>query len=304
MSNPQNLQRHNPKSTLGRVLITGAGGQLGTEWRSELDRRNLPFEAFGSAELDITDSDQVEELISRVRPDVIINAAAYTKVDLAEQERDKAFSVNADAVGKLAASARSIGALLVHYSTDYVFSGAAQDRVKWPEGYPEEAETHPVNTYGASKLEGEVRLRESGVDWLCLRVSWLCGAHGKNFIKTVRRVASANGEMRVVNDQYGSPTFTPDLVRKSLAMIASGRRGMVHVSSRGETNWHEFACEIVRLSGIRATIHPIPTREYPTPAPRPAFSRMDCSRMEGFGLPAVPWKEGLAEVIRELDSHE
>ena len=306
MSNVKNVFRVDADAIPRNVLITGAGGQLGTEWRAVLDSLNRPYEAFGSSELDITNETQVMDLISRVRPDVIINAAAYTKVDLAEQETERAFAVNADAVGHLARAAHATGALLVHYSTDYVFSGAAEDRTRWPEGYPEEADTNPVNAYGASKLAGERALWESDAEWLCLRVSWLCGAYGNNFIKTVRRITSGSGEMRVVQDQVGSPTFTPDLVRKTLGLVASSShgtskpRGIVHVSSGGETNWYEFACEIVRQSGIQATIHPIPTSEYPTPAPRPAFSLLNCDRLEGFGLPVVPWQEGLREVIRQL----
>lgn len=325
MSNVKNVFRVDADAIPRNVLITGAGGQLGTEWRAMLDSLNHPYEAFGSSELDITNETQVMDLISKVRPDVIINAAAYTKVDLAEQETERAFAVNAEAVGHLARAAHAIGALLVHYSTDYVFSGTTEDRTRWPEGYPEEADTNPVNAYGASKLAGERALRESDAEWLCLRVSWLCGAYGNNFIKTVRRIASGSGEMRVVQDQVGSPTFTPDLVRKTLGLVASSShstssshgtsnprgisnprgtsnpRGIVHVSSEGETNWYEFACEIVRQSGIRATIQPIPTSEYPTPAPRPAFSLLNCDRLEGFGLHIVPWQEGLREVIRQLE---
>lgn len=292
-----NQTRNNP----GHVLVTGSGGQLGTEWVRALKQENIPHTHFRSGELDITNESQVFEKISSIKPDLIINAAAYTNVDKAETEKDMAFAVNAEGVAHLAKAAKKTGALLVHYSTDYVFSGSLNDRETWPAGYPEEAPADPVNSYGASKRRGEELLMEHGGDWLLIRVSWLCSAFGHNFIKTVQRICKEKGEMRIVNDQFGSPTYTADVVEKTLALTSAGERGIFHVASEGEISWYDFGCEIARQSGLDASVHPIPSEDYPTPAPRPSFSLLNCSKLIGCGCHQQHWKEGLQEIIQQMN---
>lgn len=255
-------------------MITGAGGQLGSEWVRQLTMMDIDFQACDSKSLDITDAAAVNEAISSIKPDYLINTAAYTKVDQAEEEPDIADAVNFHAVRNLGESCRKHNVKLVHYSTDYVFPGAAEDRAKFPDGYPENADTQTVNRYGSSKLKGEEALRETGCDHIINRVSWLCGADGHNFMKTMLRLAKERDELKVVADQFGSPTFAFDVVKANLRLLEIGFSGTIHTTTEGLHTWHGFASAIISAAGLKTIATPITSDQFPMKAPRPAFSKL------------------------------
>jgi len=279
-------------------LVTGAGGQLGSEWVRFLEKKGYSYKAFGSGELDITDPAAVITSMNWVNPDIVINCAAYTNVDRAESETEKAYSVNREGVKNLAGACRAAGILLVHYSTDYVFPGKKEDEEIYPEGYSEDAETNPVNQYGKTKLAGERELIESGADFLLIRVSWLCGPGGSNFVNTMLRLASERDTVNVVDDQAGSPAYTFDVVEKTDALIRSGERGIYHISSEGKLTWADFAEEIFRISGLETAVNRISSDEYPMDAGRPAFSLLSKKKLIRAGLRPVNWKDGLNELLK------
>ncbi len=283
-----------------KFLITGGGGQLGREWGRYLSANNLSFSAYSSDELNITDARKATSVIKNETPDVVVNCAAYTQVDRAESESEKAYLVNSDGVKNIAEICKKEGIRMVHYSTDYVFPGNAEDQKKYPDGYPEDAETDPINMYGASKRAGEVAFKDSGVNGLLIRVSWLCGMYGSNFVKTMLRVGSERKELRVVNDQIGAPSFATDVVKKTIQLIEREEEGTVHLSSSGVISWAEFADEIFRQSNLNVKVEHITTDEYPTKAKRPAFSLLCNGKLEILRIPQIEWKQGLAELMRQL----
>ena len=293
-----------------RFLITGANGQLGFE----LQRALAPLgevEACGRDACDLSSPDSIRAAVRAAKPDVIFCAGAYTAVDKAESEPDLARAVNATAPGILGEEAAKLGALVIHYSTDYVFDGAK------PSAYREEDATNPLGIYGKTKLEGENALAASGADHLIFRTSWVFGAHGKNFIKTILRLASSRDELRIVADQFGAPTGAALLADASTHIatryLRDGREnfpfGLYHLAASGETSWHGFAQHIVAKataanSPLQATIDrilPIPAAEYPTPAARPANSRLDTSKFRtAFGLHLPDWTDGVDQVLDVL----
>lgn len=284
-------------------LVLGAGGQLGTEWCRRLDELDLQFAGYGSKELDIMNPEALQKAMTRLQPEVVVNCAAYTKVDQAEEEPDRARSINATAVRPLAEMCRDFRARLVHYSTDYVFPGRKQDRDRYPKGYPEDAAVDPINVYGQTKWEGEQAIRECGGKHLIVRVSWLCGAHGGNFVKTMLRLADERDELKVVNDQFGSPTFTADVVQHTLSLLEQEVSGTVHVTSRGIISWYVFALAIMDLSGKNVNIRPVGSSQFPTRAQRPAFSKLDTYRLERHvGDALTTWKTGLRKLLEEMQS--
>jgi dTDP-4-dehydrorhamnose reductase len=300
-----------------RVMLTGAAGQVGVEMARSLAGR-AEVAAFDRARLDLADADALAARVREVRPHVIVNAAAYTAVDRAEQELDAARAINARAPGILAEEARRLGALLVHFSTDYVFDGTKA------QPYLETDATAPVNAYGLSKLEGEQAVRAAGCDQLVLRTSWVYGPHGRNFMLTMLKLGATRPELRVVNDQRGAPTSSRQIAAgvmrllgctaEAPVMTASGLEraraagGLYHFSAAGETTWFDFAREIfaarARSSG-RAFTEPrliaIPSSEFPTPARRPANSVLSNARMQSaFGFALAPWERGLEEALSAL----
>ena len=288
-----------------RVLVTGAGGQVGAEVARELGGF-AEVVAHGRSTLDLALPDQIAARIREARPDVIVNAAAYTAVDRAETEEALAHAVNGVAPGIIAAEARRAGALLVHFSTDYVFDGTAQ------RPYVESDVVNPLGVYGRSKLAGEEAVAASGCAHVTLRTSWVYGARGKNFMLTMLRLAASHPELRVVNDQRGAPTSSTQLARAVRAILARGdgareASGLYHASAGGETTWFEFAREIFALrarsdSGFVAPrLAPITTAQYPLPARRPAYSVLSnekLGRVLGVRIPA--WREGLEEALSAL----
>ncbi len=285
-------------------LITGSGGQLGQDWVRYARRNNLNFTAVTSSGLDITDKEKVHQFLKTEKPDVVINCAAYTKVDQAETETEKAFAVNADGVKHLAESCRTIGALLVHYSTDYVFAGNLADRDTYPRGYTEEAPRNPSNIYGKSKHTGEIALIGSGTEYLLIRVSWLCGRYGSNFVKTMLRLVKEREEVSVVNDQFGSPSFAFDVVEKTDALIRNNLRGTYHISSNGELAWADFADQVFQESGTGTSVKQISSEQFAAKAKRPAYSLLCNKKMEKAGIKPLDWKDGLSRLMKQLNEDE
>lgn len=284
-------------------LVTGAGGQLGREWTKFLSGTDCSFTAYHSGNLDITDQATVEETLQKEKPDVVINCAAYTKVDQAENEQKKAFLVNEAGIKNLVEGCKKINAKLVHYSTDYVFSGDPDDREVYPRGYTEDAEPDPVNAYGESKRAGEIVLQNSGISWLLIRVSWLCGAEGKNFVKTMIRLADEKKSLNVVNDQLGAPSFTFDVVEKTDRLLQMNKEGIYHISSSGEITWADFAKEIFKQTGQQAVVNEVPSSEFVTEAQRPGYSLLSNRKIETFGGGQIDWKAGLQTLIRQIENH-
>jgi dTDP-4-dehydrorhamnose reductase len=285
-----------------KILLTGRTGQLG--W--ELERTLAPLgevTAVDSAQLDLRDGAVIRRHLRDIRPDIIINAAAYTAVDKAEEEPDAAWAINAAAPAVLGEEARRLGALVIHYSTDYVFDGAKDAP------YAETDVPNPLNIYGRSKLAGELALQETGAACIILRTSWVYGLRGKNFLLTMLRLAKEKRSLRVVDDQVGAPTWSRLVAEATAQMVAkhgsdlTGYGGLYHLTCQGETSWYGFAREIFALApaflGEAVDIRPITTDGYPTAAVRPLYSVLAGDKFRGtFGLALPHWREGLAMALK------
>lgn len=283
-----------------RYLITGAGGQLGKEWVTRLQEDQNEFAAFDSSDMDITDGDLVRKKIRSFEPDFVINCAAYTNVDSAEDYPELAFRVNAQGPEILAKECRKSAAKLIHYSTDYVFPGRESDAEKYPEGYPEDALQAPVNVYGKSKKEGEDAVRKYAGRYLVIRVSWLCGRYGDNFLKTMLRVSRERQEVRIVNDQIGSPSFCHDVVDKSLQLIELEQQGVYHVTSAGKISWYDFARKIFELNQTEVICKAVSSGEFSAKAVRPKFSLLNTAKIKDIGIQPVHWEKGTKELLQQL----
>ena len=276
-----------------RVLVTGARGMLARALIPELERRGHEVIGLGRDALDVTDADAVERAVREWVPDVVVQCAAYTRVDDAETDEATAFAVNAEGTRNVARACRAVGARLVYPSTDYVFDGRASSPYR-PDHPPA-----PLNAYGRSKLAGEEAAREAG-DWVVARTSWLYGAGGRNFVSTILRRAMEGVPLRVVDDQRGTPTWTGTLAVTLAGLLeADVPSGIYHTTGRGETTWYGFAREALRLAGIDADIVAIPTEAFPTPARRPQYSVLDCSRTEAIVGRLPDWREALAKAMAE-----
>jgi dTDP-4-dehydrorhamnose reductase len=278
-----------------KVLVLGAGGQLGTELVRACNEAGDETEAATRTEVDISDGARLREVVRALQPQMVFNAAAYTAVDGAESDTERAELINGRAVGRLAQVCRDLVVPLVHFSTDYVFDGAAREPI------PEDAVPAPISAYGRTKRQGEVALLGSGADAYLVRSSWIYGFQGTNFVKTVLRVSREKGEMSVVDDQVGSPTWARDLAVASRRLVEAGPPGIYHLTNSGDCSWCEFAGAIVELAGVDALIRPISTADYPAAAARPAYSVLANRRWQELGQPPLrQWKEALAEFIPEL----
>lgn len=288
---------------MANILITGANGQLGSELRkigfSPLD------EVFFTdvAELDITDYTAIEKFIQVHEVDTIINCAAYTAVDRAEDEPGPAAEINTQAVANLAKAAQKGDCLLIHISTDYVFDGTATTP------YTEKIKTCPVSVYGKTKLAGEEAIIRSGCFYIIIRTAWLYSAFGHNFVKTILRLAEERTEINVVNDQIGTPTYAEDLAKAIVKIMANDDRveheGIYHYSNAGVCSWYDFAVEIVRLSGLNCRVNPVTTAEYPTKTHRPAYSVLDKTKIKHtFGVEVPEWQEALRRMMGEISGEQ
>jgi len=295
-----------------RILLLGANGQVGTELRRSLvplgelavaTRDGRLADGATCEVADFDDPDGLARLVTKVAPDVVVNAAAHTAVDRAESEPDAAFRANAHAPAAIAGACVARDALLVHYSTDYVFDGSAS------RPYREDDPTSPLGVYGASKLAGENAIVESGVRHMIFRTAWVYAAHGRNFLLTMLRLAGERDELRVVADQVGSPTSAAHIADSTAAILGQGprRSGLWHLTCEGRTNWHGFAEAIMAGAVERGLLRraprvvPIATSDYPTPAARPAFSVLDNARLQrDFGTTPPSWQDGLCRVLDRL----
>lgn len=290
-----------------RLLVFGSNGQVGHELMQARVPTGWRVIGLARADADITDEAAVTRALARHRPDCVVNAAAYTAVDRAESDGERAFAVNAQAPAILARACNALGASLIHYSTDYVFDGTK------PSPYIEEDPVKPLGIYGASKEAGESAVRAALPRHVILRTSWVYGAHGANFVKTMIRLAGERPELRVVADQIGCPTAAADIAEASIALaerIAGGDPvwGTFHYAGVGATSWHGFAIAIIdqaaKRTGRRPAIYPIASAEYPTPAKRPANSVLDCTALaSAWGIRGKPWLESLAPVIDSVFSN-
>ncbi|RIJ17360.1 dTDP-4-dehydrorhamnose reductase [Henriciella mobilis] len=289
------------------ILVIGQSGQIA---RALAERATPPHGVvtLGRPELDITDPGSIRRSIAAQKPQLVINASAYTAVDKAETEPDAAFAVNAEGPGALAEACAAAGIPLIHYSTDYVYDGSKAGP------YVEDDPTSPLGVYGRSKLAGEDAVRAAGGDHVILRTAWVYSPFAGNFVRTMLRLASSRDELGVVADQWGCPTSALDIADATLVIAdrwfaGNGQPGMFHMAGTGETNWHGFAEEIFRLSkqvgGPSATARPIPATEFPTPAKRPANSRLDCARLEQvYSITLPEWQDSLRETVRRLLEEE
>jgi dTDP-4-dehydrorhamnose reductase len=274
------------------ILLTGSAGQLGFELARLLTAHG-EVEALDRAALDVADADAVAAAVRRLRPQIIVNAAGYTAVDRAESEPALAHAINARAPAVLAEEAKRLDALLIHYSTDYVFDGNSR------EPYREEDQANPLNVYGSSKLAGERAIRAAGAAHLILRTSWIYGLHGQNFLLTMRRLAATRDELRVVADQFGVPNWSRALAEATARLVSRGpaalakKTGIYHLSGRGRASWFDFARAIFD-GADRPRVVPITTAEYPTPARRPASAVLATDKFEAaFGFALPDWREML-----------
>jgi dTDP-4-dehydrorhamnose reductase len=277
-----------------KVLITGCRGMLGTDlmtvFRSAHDVVGLDL-----PDIDITKPEQCIAKVKDLQPDVIINAAAFTRVDDCETHEREASQVNGDGTGNLAQAAASNGSLLVHYSTDYIFDGLKS------EAYLEEDVPNPQSVYGKSKLLGETLIRQNCPNHIILRTSWLFGPNGPNFIRTIVGVAKSGTPLRVVHDQKGSPTYSRDLAKQTMQMIDAGCRSTYHVTNSGSCTWFELASKVIEWAGIEGvSITPVSTSEFPRSAPRPANSVLANARLIQNGLPSMrSWQTAAREYVEQ-----
>ncbi|VVE55701.1 dTDP-4-dehydrorhamnose reductase [Pandoraea capi] len=285
-----------------RILLTGATGQVGWELARCLQGMG-DVHAPGRHEMDLLDTDSVARTLRDFAPDLIVNPAAYTAVDRAETDEAAAYQVNAVVPGIMAEEAKRLGALVVHYSTDYVFDGTSSTP------YREDEPTNPQNAYGRTKLAGEAAIAASGANHLVLRTSWVYGTRGANFLLTVQRLARERDELRIVADQYGAPTWCRTIAELTSQVLVQGltetgvdadfwreRGGLYHLTAAGQTTWHGFTEAILDVSASekRPNVVAIPTSAYPLPAKRPAYSILDNDKLaRNFGVRAPDWRDAL-----------
>lgn len=278
-----------------KILLTGKNGLLGRDCFEVFPKKHEVL-ALSRQELDITEPTQVEVAISRFRPEVIVNCAAFTQVDLCETERDQAVQMNITGPGNLALSAARHGALLVHLSSDYVFDGYKPIPIPYLEDDP----TSPLSCYGRTKLEGELAIQSITERHIIVRTAWLYGRNGANFLKKILKLALSpqNPELKVVDDQFGSPTWSYRLAHQLALLLEAGGQGIYHASAEGYCTWFELARHFLTSMGVDKPLKPCPSAEYPTPAVRPRNSILENRRLKEAGLNLMhPWQEDLDEFV-------
>lgn len=282
-----------------KLLVTGVKGQLGYDVCKVLSARGIEHRGVDIEDFDITNAQATHDYIAAYRPDGVIHCSAWTAVDRAEDELEKVRAVNAEGPRNIASVCKEIGAKLVYISTDYVFPGTG-DRF-----YEPDDPTGPLGAYGVTKLEGEQAVQALLERYFIVRVSWVFGKNGNNFVRTMLRLAETKSELNVVCDQIGSPTYTADLAPLLCDMVVSEKYGVYHATNEGICSWAEFAEEIFRLAGKDIKVNPVPTSEYPTRAARPLNSRMSKAKLEEMGFSRLPdWHDALVRYLRELEGAE
>ena len=279
-----------------KVFVTGVKGQLGYDVMNELEKQGLEGIGVDIDEMDITDADQVNKVIKEVAPDAVIHCAAYTAVDAAEDNEEICRKVNAQGTENIAKVCEELDIKMMYISTDYVFNG--QGERPWE---PDD-EREPLNVYGQTKYEGELAIEEHVKKFFTVRIAWVFGVNGKNFIKTMLNLGKTHDHLTVVNDQTGSPTYTYDLARLLVDMIQTDKYGRYHATNEGLCTWYEFACEIFKQAGMDVSVAPVSSDEYPAKAKRPSNSRMDKSKLTANGFQPLPtWQDALSRYLKEID---
>lgn len=275
-----------------KIIVTGSNGQLGTDVVAELQKNGIePIEA-DLPETDITDPESIEKLITESDAEAVIHCAAFTNVDLAESNKETCRKINVDGTVNIAKSCKKHGIKLLYLSTDYVFGGDGE------EPFETDSPTSPCNYYGETKLEGEKAVRKNCEKHFIVRISWVFGENGKNFVKTMLRLAESRSEITVVNDQTGSPTYTKDLSELLCRMIMTEKYGTYHATNEGFCSWAEFAARIMEISGLETKIFPIPSSEYKSVAARPANSRLSKKALDENGFDRLPhWQDALERYL-------
>ena len=278
-----------------KVLVTGANGQLGYDVIKRLESEDIEYLGTDRESLDITNKEQVTRVISDYNPDVVIHCAAYTAVDKAEDEKELCYSVNVLGTKYVAEACKEINAKMVYISTDYVFDGEGDKPFEVTD------KPNPINYYGKTKYEGELEVQKLLDKYFVVRISWVFGSNGNNFVKTMLRLGKEKNEISVVADQVGSPTYTYDLAKLLVEMVKTNKYGIYHATNEGYCSWYEFACEIFKQTGMDVKVNPIKTEDYPTKAKRPKNSRMKKIYSEENLCFQIPhWKEALKIMLKEI----
>ena len=278
-----------------KILVTGATGQLGHDVCGILSQRGIEHIGVSSADFDITSKESTQAFLENYQPDAVIHCAAYTKVDLAEDEAERCMRVNAEGTRNIALACRELGAKLVYLSTDYVFPGTGE------RPWETDDATGPLNVYGKSKLAGEEAVKELVEKHFIVRTSWVIGEHGNNFVKTMLRLAETHDVLRVVDDQIGSPTFTADLAPLLCRMIETEKYGVYHATNEGFCSWAELAETVFRIAGKDVAVEHVSTEEYGAKALRPKNSRLSKRSLDEGGFARLPgWEESLSRLIERI----
>lgn len=283
-----------------KVLVTGVKGQLGYDVVRELEKRGHTAVGVDIDEMDITDATAVERVLTETQPEAVIHCSAFTAVDRAEDETELCRRVNVEGTGNIAKICKKLDCKMLYLSTDYIFSGDGE------RPWEPDDEASPLNAYGQSKYDGELALKKYVEKYFIVRISWVFGINGNNFIKTMLRLGRENGAVKVVDDQIGSPTYTYDLSRLLVDMIESGRYGAYHATNEGICSWYEFAKEIFRAAGMNdVSVTPVKSGEFPVKAKRPKNSRMSKEKLVANGFTLLPaWQDAVARYMKELEVFE
>ena len=277
------------------ILVTGVNGQLGHDVVKVLNERNIECLGIGRKELDITDAEAVNKYITKLKPDCVVHCAAYTAVDKAEDDIEACTKVNVYGTENIAKACKDVDAKMIYISTDYVFDGCGD------EPFEINGEINPHSVYGKTKYEGELKVKKYLEKYFIVRISWVFGVNGNNFVKTMIRLGKEKENLNVVCDQIGSPTYTADLAPILCDMAISNKYGIYHATNEGYCSWAEFAQEIMNQYGLKCKINPIPTSEYPTKATRPFNSRMSKQSLNNNGFSLLPnWKDSLKKYLEEI----
>lgn len=279
-----------------KVLVTGVKGQLGYDVVNELTKRGHVAIGTDIEEMDITDANSVETVIKESAPDAVIHCAAYTAVDAAEDNVELCRKINAEGTQNIANVCKELDIKMTYISTDYVFDGQGE------RAWEPEDERMPLNVYGQTKYEGELAVQNTLDKYFIVRIAWVFGVNGKNFIKTMLNLGKTRDSLTVVNDQFGSPTYTYDLAKLLVDMIETEKYGIYHATNEGICNWYEFACEIFSQAGMNVKVSPVSAAEYPAKAKRPSNSRMSKEKLTENGFEKLPtWQDALSRYLKEID---
>ncbi len=279
-----------------KVLVTGVKGQLGYDVVNELTKRGHIAIGTDIEEMDITDAKSVDSVIKENAPDAVIHCAAYTAVDAAEDNVELCRKINAEGTQNIANVCKDVDIKMIYISTDYVFDGEGE------RAWEPDDERTPLNVYGQTKYEGELAVQNTLDKYFIVRIAWVFGVNGKNFIKTMLNLGKTRDSLTVVNDQFGSPTYTFDLARLLVDMVETDKYGIYHATNEGICSWYEFACEIFRQAGIDVKVSPVSAAEYPAKAKRPSNSRMSKDKLAENGFEKLPtWQDALSRYLKEIE---